>query len=116
MNSSNNQIGLPTVNGLNFVKLHDIIRCKSDVNYTDFFISDKSKITVSKTLKEVEGLLTENYFMRVHDSHIINLHQMKKYLKGDGGIAVMNDGAEVDISRRKKEEFKQRLSDLKMVF
>lgn len=116
MNSATNQIGLPSVNGLTFVKLQDIVRCKSDVNYTDFFMSDKSRITVSRTLKEVESMLTENYFLRVHDSHIINLHHMRKYIKGDGGIAIMSDGTEVDVSRRKKDEFKNRLADLKMVF
>lgn len=116
LNSANSQIGLPSVNGLTFVKMQDIIRCKSDINYTDFFLADKSRITVSRTLKEVEAMLTEFYFLRVHDSHLINLHHIRKYIKGDGGTAIMSDGAEIDVSRRRKDEFKKRLSDLKMVF
>lgn len=115
MNSTSNLIGLPTMNGLTFIKLQDIVRCNSDVNYTVFYLADKSKITVSRTLKEVESMLTESNFMRVHDSHLINFSHIRKYVKGDGGIAIMSDGAEVDISRRKKEEFKKRLADLKMI-
>jgi two-component system, LytTR family, response regulator len=116
VNSTSNQIGLPTSSGLIFVKLNDIIRCQSAINYTDFFLVDKSKITVSRTLKETESLLAEKHFFRVHDSHLINLHHIKRYMKGEGGIAVMADGSEIDVSRRKKDEFKQRLAVLKMTF
>ena len=115
INSTTSQIGLPSMNGLTFIKLQDIVRCNSDVNYTIFHLTDKSKLTVSRTLKEVESMLTESNFMRVHDSHLINFSHLRRYVKGDGGIAVMSDGAEVDISRRKKDEFKRRLAELKMI-
>lgn len=116
VNSTANQVGLPTGHGLIFVKLGDIIRCQSSSNYTDFFLVDKSKIMVTRTLKETEALLTDQHFFRVHDSHLINLHQIRKYIKGEGGIAIMADGSEIDVSRRKKDEFKQRLASMRMTF
>ena len=67
---------------------------------------------VTKTLKDFEELLNEYDFIRVHNSHLINLNHVTKYTKGEGGVVTLSDGAEVDVSRRKKEEFLQRLTNL----
>lgn len=67
---------------------------------------------VTKTLKEFEELLDDYNFMRVHNSHLINLNQVVKYTKGEGGVVTLSDGSEVDVSRRKKEEFLERLANL----
>jgi two-component system LytT family response regulator len=89
-----------------FISVDEIIRCESDANYTRFFLNNDNKsVLVSKTLKDYEDLLTEYGFCRVHNSFMINLKFIKKYIKGEGGIAVMVDGAEVEISRRRKEIF-----------
>jgi two-component system LytT family response regulator len=106
------KIALPTSNGLTIVPLKEIIRCEADVNYTNFFLATKHKMLVSKTLKEFEELLNEYDFIRVHNSHLINLHHVKNYIRGEGGIVTMTDGTEVDVSRRKKEEFMKRLAAL----
>ncbi len=90
--------------------IEDIIRCESDTNYTRFFLQSENKpVIVSKTLKEFEELLTEYGFCRVHHSHLINLKFIKKYIKGEGGLVVMADGTQVEVSRRKKEFFQKAL-------
>lgn len=99
------KIALPTLHGFLFVKVADIIRCESDNTYTTFFIQDQRKILVSKTLKQVEEMLEDYGFFRVHNSHLINTSYLVEYLKGEGGQVKLSDGAVVDVSRRKKEEF-----------
>ncbi len=92
-------------NRLEVVPVNEIIRCQSDGNYTHFFLKDKKKITIPKTLKEYESMLDKSGFCRVHHTHLINMEHVKGYIKGDGGFALMNDNTEVEVSRRKKDEF-----------
>ncbi len=99
------KIALPSLNGIEFVKLEDIIRCESDNNYTIFYLKNNEKILVSKTMKEYEDMLENKGFFRTHKSHIINLSFLKKYIKGEGGTVIMEDGSEVAVSRRRKEDF-----------
>jgi len=105
------KIALPSLNGIEFVKIETIVRCESDNNYTNFYLTNGEKIIVSKTLKEFEDILESKGFFRTHKSHIINLAFLKKYVKGEGGIAVMEDGSEITVSRRRKEEFLEVLSN-----
>lgn len=110
--SSQHQIALPTSDGLLFVHVSEIIYCQADGPYTYFFMKDGSKITVSKNLKEYEELLEDHYFFRVHKSYLINLKEMKRYVKGDGGYVVMSNDREVDVSKRKKESFMSALATI----
>jgi two-component system LytT family response regulator len=102
------KIALPTLNGLFFVSVSDIIRCESLGNYTKVFFQDKTHRTVSKSLKEFEGLLEEMDFFRVHHSHLINMQHLQSYIQGEGGFALMADGTQVEISRRRKADFLKR--------
>lgn len=106
------KIIIPTINGFDYVMVQDIIRLESDSNYTTFHFKDKTKLMVAKTLKDYEDLLSDHHFFRVHQSHLVNLRYLKKYIRGEGGIAVMEDGKEVDISRRRKEDFLKALQNL----
>jgi two-component system LytT family response regulator len=106
----NEQIALASSQGFEFVKINDIIYCKGDGAYTYFYIKDMPRITVSKNLKEFEELLQGHSFFRVHKSYLINLNEMKKYIRGDGGYVVMSNGDNVDVSKRKKESFLSNLS------
>jgi two-component system LytT family response regulator len=106
------KIVIPTVNGLVFVPVSDIIRCESSVNYTTIFLRDKQKITVAKTLKEFEEMLTPYRFFRVHNSHLINLTHVKEYHKGKGGFIYMADNTEIEVSTRRKDDFLKVLADL----
>lgn len=101
------RIALPTLSGYLFLKVSDIVRCDSDNTYTTFHTINKQKIVVSRTLKECEQMLVEYRFFRVHNSHLINLDYMVEYVKGEGGMVKMIDGSQVDVSRRRKEEFMQ---------
>jgi two-component system LytT family response regulator len=103
------KIALPTFTGFIFVAVKDIVRCESDNTYTTFFTVDKRKIIVSKTLKECEKMLLDYRFYRVHNSHLINLEYVIEYVRGEGGMVKMSDGSQVDVSRRRKEDFLKRL-------
>ena len=101
--SNNKSIALPTLEGLQLVPLDSIISCSSSSNYTILRIKHLPKLTISKTLKEIEGLLEEHQFLRVHHSHVVNLNEIRKYLRGEGGQLIMSDGSAVDVSRSRKE-------------
>ncbi|MBT1711748.1 LytTR family DNA-binding domain-containing protein [Fulvivirgaceae bacterium PWU5] len=99
------KIALPTLTGYIFVTIDDIVRCESDNTYTTFYLINKAKVIVSKTLKECEGLLSDFSFFRVHNSHLVNLDYIQEYMKGEGGVIKMTDGSHVDVSRRRKDDF-----------
>lgn len=103
----NGKIALPTLEGLHFVNSSEILYCTSDSNYTNIFLQDGQKLLVSKTLKEIEAMLGGFGFLRIHHSHMINLNKISKYLKGDGGYVVMDDGKSLSVSRARKEAFLQ---------
>ena len=99
------KLAIPSSEGLSFYDINDIVRLEASSNYTNIFLTDKTKILASKTLKEFEELLPEDVFFRPHYSHLINLNYIKRYLKTDGGVIEMQNGDQVDISRRNKEAF-----------
>lgn len=103
---------LKTQESVYVVELDEIIRCEADRNYTSFFLSGGKKILVSKTLKEYETLLTGHNFLRVQQSHLINLDYVDRYDKGNGGSVVMKDGSEVPLSPAKREIFFKILENL----
>ncbi|HXB91594.1 MAG TPA: LytTR family DNA-binding domain-containing protein [Puia sp.] len=102
-------IALPTMEGLEMVEIDSIINCTSEGNYTNFFLKDKKKLTASRTLKEVEELLSEYSFIRVHNSFLVNLNEVRRYVKGEGGYLVMSNGISIDVSRTRKELLLQKL-------
>ena len=104
------KLTLPTADGFFVARYREIIRCEADRNYTWFFLRNGRKILVSKTLKTYEEILPESAFMRVHKSHIINLDEVVRYSRSNTGIIEMSDGAEIDISRNKKQEFLDRMA------
>lgn len=99
------KIPLSTSNGLIFVKLADILFCESSGNYTSFYLNNDKKIMVSRQLGEYEKLLPETNFTRIHDKYIINLVYIKEYIKGSGGEVVLENGRELPVASRRKEEF-----------
>lgn len=104
------KIALPTSEGLRFVKVDNIIRCQSDNNYTSFILKTGERILVTKTLKEFEETLSGSNFVRIHQSHLINLNYVERYIKGEGGSVIMSDGSEVEVSRRRKENFLDKMA------
>ncbi|MEZ4948375.1 MAG: LytTR family DNA-binding domain-containing protein [Saprospiraceae bacterium] len=105
----NGTIAIPSSDGLEFIKIEDIIYCQADRNYTSLYFPNAKPMMVSKTLKDIEAMLPENQFFRVHHSTTVNLNHIKRYLKIDGGYLVMSNGEKVKVSRSKKELLMNRL-------
>jgi two-component system LytT family response regulator len=103
------RIAIPTMEGLQMVAVDQIVHCISDSNYTILTLKDRQKIVASRTLKEIEELLEEHPFLRVHHSHLVNLNEVDKYVKGEGGYLVMSDGASINVSRSRKEGLLKKL-------
>lgn len=106
------KVGIPDGDGLTFINFSDIIRCDSDGNYTFFILNTGKKIIASRTLGEYEQMFADDNFFRVHRSHLINLEHVKKYIKGEGGYVIMSDNSQVEVSRRNKNDFLEKLSNL----
>ncbi|MDQ6763592.1 MAG: LytTR family DNA-binding domain-containing protein [Bacteroidota bacterium] len=98
-----NKVALPTMEGLQMVTVDSIVRCESDSNYTIVFLKNQQKIVVSRTLKDIEEMLEDHSFLRIHHSYLVNINEINKYVKGEGGYVVMSDGSAVDVSRSKKD-------------
>jgi two-component system LytT family response regulator len=103
-------LAIPTVEGLLFVKTAHVIRCESDDRYTKIFVVGKKMLLASRTLAEFEDLLQSSGFIRIHKSHLINSSHLKKYIRGEGGQVIMSDNSNLPVARRKKDELLQIVS------
>lgn len=100
------RLTLPHGQDLEIVALHDIIRLQAEDNYTFVFLHNRrNPLLVPRTLKYMEEVLPEARFVRVHRSHIIHLAYLKTFVKDEGGMALMRDGARVPVSRRRQAAF-----------
>ncbi|KFC23443.1 LytR/AlgR family response regulator transcription factor [Epilithonimonas lactis] len=106
------KIALSTSDGIHLFEIKDIIRCESEDNYTKFYIKNHKPVLISKTLKEYEELLKDQDFERIHQSHLINLNELRSYIKKDGGFVVMSDESQLPVSQRKKERLQEVISRL----
>lgn len=106
------RIALHTSDGLLMVKPEAVIRCQSISNYTKIFLENNAPLVVTKTLKEVEELLGNTFFFRIHNSHLVNLNHITNYKKLDGGVVVMSDGEQLAVARNRKEEFMANFSKI----
>ncbi len=111
-NTTLQRLTLTTSEGIHFVRLDEIIYAEAMGSYSKFHIENQKPIIVSKGLKEYEELLSDFNFLRVHQSYIINLHYITKYVKGDGGQIWMSNGTEIEVSRRKKDEVVEALKKI----
>lgn len=102
------RISLPTAGGYDYVPVNDVIRCQASGNYTLFFLTNGTRLTVARTLKVFEFLLDGCNFFRVHHAHLVNLNYVKQYRRD--GFAVMSDSSEVEVSVRRKEAFLARMA------
>ena len=109
----NRNICLSTADGIEFIQTHNILYCEANGSYTNFMLRDNQKLIVSKHLKEYENLLGDHDFMRVHNSFLINLKEVKCFVKSDGGYILMNNDATISISQKRKDEFLMKMSALK---
>ncbi len=103
--SQEERIAVPTGDGLEFLSIKNILRLESNSNYSKIFLVDGRNMVVTRLLKDFESLLEPYQFYRIHHSHLVNLKYIQKYIRGDGGQVVMQNGDTIDVARRKKEEF-----------
>lgn len=96
------QVILPTLDGFDVVKMNEIIRLRGNGNFTDVYLTNGTKKMVCRFLKHFSEMLPHP-FVRVHKSHIINIHYVQSYHKGAGGYVSLNDGTEVEVSPAYKD-------------
>jgi two-component system LytT family response regulator len=99
------KLAIPTSEGMEYINTKEIIRIEADRSYSWFFLTGKRKLLVSTNLKEYQDILSDRNFFRAHNSHLINLEHVKKYIRSDGGAIEMDDGSQVPISRTRKDIF-----------
>jgi two-component system LytT family response regulator len=98
------KIAVPTIEGFELVRADQIIRCDADDNYTHLYLKDNRKIVACRMLIEMEELTQEfGFFVRVHNSHLVNMNEVAKYVRGDGGYLLMSDGSTVGISKSRRD-------------
>jgi len=106
---SQQKMAIPTITGLIFVPVQDILRFEAKGNYTTIYLAGGEPIVATRTVKDYEDVLPEAIFCRIHNSHIINLSRIQKYQKGRGGSVIMEDGSVIEVASRRREEFLRRL-------
>jgi two-component system LytT family response regulator len=104
-----NRMALPTQNGVQLVKTDQIVRLEADGNYTTVYLQDKTRVVVSRKIKDFESWLEDFPFFRIHQSHIVNLQMIDRYIKGEGGTVIMEDGSQLEVARRRKDDFLKRI-------
>ena len=99
-----NKIAVPTFEGFEMIPADQVVYCEANDNYTHLFLKNKTRVVACRTLKEMEAQLADfNFFIRVHHSFMINLNEVTRYIRGEGGYLVMSDGTSVSVSRSRKE-------------
>ena len=104
------RIALTTNDGMIFVSTQDILYCEAESNYTSVVLKGAKKILVSKVLKDIDETLSGNDFYRIHNSYLININHIKKYVRGDGGYVIMENDVTISISRSRRHEFMELFS------
>lgn len=102
------RITINTDGKLLFLDVDDIVYIESDGNYSTLFLQDQKKIVVTKKLKEVDALLPEHYFFRIHNSYIINLNKIKAFIKNEGYV-IMDSNHKIPVARQRKSDFLEKL-------
>ncbi len=101
-----------SMEGISVLPIADIMYLEASGSYTLFYCRDQEKIISSSNLKDYEELLAGRQFFRVHNSFLINMRAVRKYIKGDGGCVLMSNGDTVDVSKRRKEDFLKMLDNM----
>lgn len=101
------KISLPTLEGFLFIDYNDILYCEASGSYSNFYLADGRKIMVSMHLKECSMILPEVVFYRIHNSYIINVNHIVKYIKGRAGQVVLTGNIVVEVAVARKEQFLQ---------
>jgi len=99
-----NKLALPVEGKIAMLEYDSILYCESDGNYTKIHLSTQKTIMVSRTLKDIESMLPQPIFMRIHHSYVVNVNHIKEYIRGEGGEVLLSNGDQLRVLRNKKEE------------
>ncbi len=103
-NGGFNKIAVPTAEGFELIPATEVVYFEADSNYTHIFLKNKNKIIACRTLKKIEEQIQDyNCFVRVHNSYMVNLNEVVRYVRGEGGYLVMSDNSSVNVSRNRKD-------------
>lgn len=108
MNSNKTQddkIAVTTSEGIEFFSIKNVLYIEASSNYSIIHFINSKNLVVTRLLKDFEDMLVAYRFYRIHNSHLINLNYIQKYIRGYGGQVVLSDGTILDVARRKKDEF-----------
>jgi two-component system LytT family response regulator len=103
------KISVATLDGVIFIGINEILYCEAVGSYTILFLKNGEKLTTSRSLKDFEETLAEHPFFRIHHSYLINVNEIKRYVKGEGGFVILTNNTELPVSKRKKEDFLKKL-------
>lgn len=98
------RIALASKESIEFVDPQVIICCEANSNYTTVYLTDNRKKVISRILKDFEDMLTPYHFFRAHNSYLVNLNQVREFIRGDGGYLVMENKMKVPVSKNRREE------------
>lgn len=107
----NMKLCIPSLKGFQVVELNDILFAEAAGNYTNFYFTDQPFICTSKPINEYERLLSDVGFVRIHKSFLINLFHIKEYVRGEGGSVILSNGKEIEVARRKKDIFINKMKE-----
>jgi len=99
------KIAIPSLTSIDLINVDDILYCEASANNTLVYLTNNKKIVATKNLKEYEDLLISHRFFRIHHAYLVNLKHVVKYIKGEGGSVILSNQKELEVSRRKKQEF-----------
>ncbi len=104
------KIALPYQNGVTFVEINSIVYCESNSNYTRLHLINRQEYTVAKTLGDIQEVLEERNFLRVHRQYLVNLNHIKRYVRGEGNYLIMTDDANIPVARNQKERLVEKFA------
>lgn len=100
-----NKIALPTLDGFQLEKVNNIVYCQAEENYCKIFTNRNEAILVARTLKNIDELLPEEIFFRIHKSYLVNMNYIKSYSKSEGYKIILDNGTELDVATRRNDDF-----------
>jgi two-component system LytT family response regulator len=100
---------VPSLKGFQVINLKDILFCEASGSYTNFYFTNNGSLCSAKPIFEYEELLSDAGFVRIHKSYLVNLLHIKEYVRGEGGSVILSNNKEVEVSRRKKDSFLNRM-------
>ncbi|MGC4101721.1 LytR/AlgR family response regulator transcription factor [Ferruginibacter sp.] len=104
-NTEFGKIAIPSLSSIDLINVDDILYCEASSNNTFVYLVNNKKIVATKNLKEYEDILVNHRFFRIHHAYLVNLKHVARYIKGEGGSVVLSNQKELEVSRRKKQDF-----------